>query len=554
MPKYSSKINIQLIAETLLKSGISNIVISPGSRNGGLTMQFVNDDRFNCYSVVDERSAGFVALGMAQKLNEPVVVCCTSGSAAVNYYPAITEAFYQNVPIVVLTADRPVNYVDLFDGQTIRQENVFEKHVYASIQLEEEEDDATITDNFLKIKDCMKAVWQKKGPVHINMPFSEPLYESIDEKLIDFDKLSLGKAEYPAVDWSTLLSEASDTKKILILVGGQSKDNALQFHLDKLSEYKNVIILTETTSNLNISKGISQIDSVLKNISISNYSEFKPDLLITLGQNVISKKIKNFLRENKPKYHWHVNLYWQPDTYFSLTQKIYLEANDFVSEFYKKVEFQDSNYRDLWLLTNRINSEFQNSFMESVAWSDLFVFKTTIENFPQSSNIHYSNSAVIRYSQLFEHDSSNSIFCNRGTSGIDGSTSTAIGHAIKAKERTILVTGDISFFYDSNALWNNYIPANFRIVLVNNGGGNIFKIIPGPSSTNALEKFFETKHQLTAEHLAAMFNFEYKKVANKYDLKNYWREFYANSDIPKILEIDTKMAPNAEILKVFMSM
>src|SRR5690554_1876938 len=145
MPIFSSKINIQLIAETLINAGISNIVISPGSRNGGLTMQFVNDERFKCYSIVDERCAGFVALGMAQKLKEPVVLCCTSGSAALNYYPAIAEAFYQNIPLIVLTADRPANYVDLFDGQTIRQENVFEKHTQHNIQLSEAESDTEIT-------------------------------------------------------------------------------------------------------------------------------------------------------------------------------------------------------------------------------------------------------------------------------------------------------------------------------------------------------------------------------------------------------------------------
>lgn len=554
MPKYSTKLNIQLVAETLIHTGISRVVLSPGSRNGGLMMQFANDERFNCYSVVDERSAGFVALGMAQSLGEPVVVCCTSGSAVVNYYPAITEAFYQNTPLIVLTADRPANYVDLFDGQTIRQEMLFEKHSYANVQLVEEEDDKAMLDNFLKIKDCIKSAWHQQGPVHINMPFSEPLYEWTEEKLISFDQINLGEPSYPTVDWDQLEKEIAGVSKVMVLVGSQKKDAFLQAQMQRLAEYENVIILTETTSNLHLDKGIAQIDAVLRNIDEVNYDEFAPDLLITLGQNVISKKIKKFLRDHQPKAHWHVDLFWHPDTYFALTHKIHLEPAVFVQELCERMPSVASKYRSLWLLTNKMNLAYQQNFMESAPWSDLFVFKSCVANYPKNTNIHYSNSAVIRYSQLFSHDESNAVYCNRGTSGIDGSTSTAVGFAMESKSPTILVTGDISFFYDSNGLWNNNIPVSFRIILVNNGGGNIFKIIPGPSQTNALEQFFETKHHLTAEHLATMFGFEYKKVANKFDLKNFWPSFYAASDQPKILEIDTKSARNAEVLKEFMTM
>lgn len=554
MPKYSSKLNIQLIAETFLKSGISNVVISPGSRNGGLTMQFVNDNRFTCYSVVDERSAGFVALGMAQKMREPVIVCCTSGSAAANYYPAVTEAFYQNVPLVILTADRPSNFVDLFDGQTIRQENLFEKHSYSNVQLSEEEDDTTITENFLKIKDSMQALWQHQGPIHINMPFSEPLYESTEQKMIDIEKLNLSMSKPNLTDWDKLKKETQGLRKIMILVGMQVPDESFQKLMEQLSQFENIIVLTESTSNLNLSSGISQIDAVLRSLDKLGDKKYQPELLITLGQNVISKKIKQFLRNHQPAFHWHVDLNWHPDTYFALTQKIETDALTFVSEFINNIPMVSSDYREVWLTANRKNKKFQQLFMPDLPWSDLFAFKSTIENFPTRATIHYSNSAVIRYSQLFCHNKTNFVYCNRGTSGIDGSTSTAVGHAIKSEEQTLLVTGDISFFYDSNGLWNNYIPNNFRIVLVNNGGGNIFKIIPGPDSTDALENFFETKHNLTAEHLARMFNFDYKKVANKYDLKNYWKEFYANSEKPKILEIDTKTVPNAEVLRAYMGM
>lgn len=263
MPKFSSKINVQLIAEVFFNAGIRDVVISPGSRNGGLTMQFVNDDRFNCYSIVDERCAGFVALGMAKKLKAPAVICCTSGSAGLNYYPAVAEAFYQNVPLIVLTADRPEDYVDLFDGQTIRQENVFEKHSLFNTQLSESEEDVEITNNFLKIKEALKVSINKNGPVHINMPFSEPLYEFTSQKLIDFEKLNIEGSPTEPIAWNELIKELNQSEKIMILVGMQEKDSTFQATMEQLSTYENIIILTETTSNLYLKNSISKIDITL---------------------------------------------------------------------------------------------------------------------------------------------------------------------------------------------------------------------------------------------------------------------------------------------------
>lgn len=549
MQQRSAKINIQLISETFKQLGIEDIVISPGSRNGGLTMQFVNEPDFNCYSIVDERSAAFVALGMAQKTQKPVVVCCTSGSAAANYYPAVTEAFYQNIPMIVLTADRPATFTDLFDGQTIRQENLFEKHVFYSAQLIEDESDESLTANFLKIKEAVQKAVINSGPVHINMPFSEPLYEFTEEKLIDFDQIGQPEFAENKIDFDLLKKEYAQSAKVMVLVGQHIPDAVFNCLAAELSVFENMIILTETTSNICVDNVISQIDAVLRNIKSDQIPQFQPDLLITLGQNVISKKIKQFLRENKPKFHWHVDPFWHPDTYFSLTQKVESTANRFLTEFLNQFETIKSDYRENWLQINRRNHQLQHEFMQDLPWTDLYVFKYIIQHFPEEYVVHYSNSAVIRYSQLFKHEKNNAVYCNRGTSGIDGSTSTAIGFAMKSEKPVVLVTGDISFFYDSNALWNNEIPKNFRIILVNNGGGNIFSIIPGPSTTNALEKFFETKHNLKASYLAEMFGFTYSEVRNMAEIKSAFETFYNDSDKPKLLEINTKEAPNAETLR-----
>lgn len=554
MQQFSAKLNVQLIAEIFAQSDILDIVISPGSRNGALTMQFTNDSRFNCYSIVDERSAAFVALGMAQSMQKPVVICCTSGSAAANYYPAITEAYYQNIPLIVLTADRPANYTDLFDGQTIRQENMYENHVYHSTQLLESEDEESLTENFSKIKKSLVAAFHNSGPVHINMPFSEPLYTSTQEKLINLDTINFPITAREKIDWTLLENEYYAGQKVMILVGLQYPDDALERLLQKISDFENIIVLTETTSNLHHNQFIAQIDAVLRNIKTSEIDLYKPDLLITLGQNVISKKIKQFLRDNPPKFHWHVDLHWHPDTYFSLTQKIKCNAQDFVYEFSKEFVSLDSDYRQNWLTKNSYNADLQQHFMQNIGWNDLHCFKNIIDNYPHNWAIHYSNSSVIRYSQLFLHHPSNPVYCNRGTSGIDGSTSTAIGFAMQHNKPVVLVTGDISFFYDSNALWNNYIPAHFRIILVNNGGGNIFKIIPGPDTTQALERFFETRHDLNALYLAKMFGFEYHQVNSMESLNDAWKDFYQKSTRPKILEIDTKNAPNAETLRAFITL
>ena len=217
--KFSKKLNVQLLVETLKSFGIENIVLSPGSRNGALATHFTHHPDFKTYSIVDERSAGFVALGMAQQTRKPVVVCCTSGSALVNYYPAVTEAFYQNVPLIVLSADRPEHLVDNFDGQTIRQKNVLDLHTYQSTQLTEDESTQALTDNLGLIKKAVASCLQNSGPVHINMPFSEPLYEFQDSIDIQFEQISIPKKEKIEIDFNQFSKKWNSSKKSIGWVG-----------------------------------------------------------------------------------------------------------------------------------------------------------------------------------------------------------------------------------------------------------------------------------------------------------------------------------------------
>ena len=551
--KISKKLNVQLIAETLLAFGINHIVLSPGSRNGALTMQFVNDKRFKTYSVVDERSAGFVALGMAQQIQKPVVVCCTSGSATANYYPAVTEAFFQNIPLIVLSADRPEHLVDNFDGQTIRQKDIFEKHSVHNVQLSESEETDDLTRNLLLTKYALVDCIHKSAPIHINMPFSEPLYEYITEPDIVIDNITIDEKIYPEIDVFDYMRRWNAASKKLVLVGMHHPNPEFNQLIEQLGNDDSVVILHEVTSNIHHPRFINKIDQVIFPYPEEELEELKPDILLTIGQNIVSKKVKRFIREHKPEQHWHLDEYWQPDTFQCLTDKIETKPEFFLEQFVSFINPKNSGYYQKWDQIRTNNEIKHQEYIKMIPFSDLKVFDSIVRNYPTNWQIQYGNSSVIRYGLLFNHNTTNPVFCNRGTSGIDGSTSTAIGACISSGENTIMITGDISFIYDSNALWNVNMPKNFRIILINNGGGNIFKFIPGPSETDVIEDYFVTKHHFTAEHLAKMYDFEYQVVSNLSDLEEAYKNFYSESEKPKILEIDTKNAANDSILRGYFS-
>ncbi len=553
MKRFSKKLNVQLIAETFKAFGIEHIVLSPGSRNGALATHFTHHPDFKTYSIVDERSSGFVGLGMAQQMRKPVVLCCTSGSALVNYYPAVTEAFYQNVPLIVLSADRPEHLIDNFDGQTIRQKNALELHTYHSTQLTEDESTQALADNLGLIKKAVGCSIQNSGPVHINMPFSEPLYEFQEMIDLQFEEFKFPPIEIEKleIDYENLAQKWNSAEKKLVLVGMQFPDKKLNEWMKKLADDDSVVILTETTSNLDSKRFFNKIDSVIYSLKEETMEHLKPEILLTIGQNVVSKKVKSFIRNHSPKQHWHLDEFWHPDTFQCLTDKIHSAPLAFLQEFVPKIYQQKSHYFNDWHSV-RVEKEIkQKDFAAQTGFSDFKVFEKLIQTFPENTQIQYGNSSVIRYAQLFEHSPENEIFCNRGTSGIDGCTSTAAGASMVNGKQTVLVTGDISFFYDSNGLWNRYIPNSFRIIILNNGGGNIFKIIPGPENSGVVESVFETRHHLTAEYLAKMFGFEYIKIESQSDLDHELEDFYQDSQRPKIMEINTSDIENAAIQREY---
>jgi 2-succinyl-5-enolpyruvyl-6-hydroxy-3-cyclohexene-1-carboxylate synthase len=539
----------QSIIEILSAKGINNIIISPGSRNAPLTIGFAQNPNFKCYSIADERCAAFFALGIAQQTKEPTVIVCTSGSALLNYYPALAEAFYSQIPLIVISADRPQSKIDIGDGQTIRQENVFLNHSVFNANLTEEASE----ENDLKINLAIETAISKKGPVHINAPFEEPLYETTEELSVKpiITTSEVENAPKTIENSEEIISVWNNAKRKLILVGVNEANIIDQEVIENLASDPSVVVLTETTSNLHHPTFINSIDTLITPFDDIDFKEFNPEVLVTFGGMVVSKRIKGFLRKYKPKQHWHIDTLRAYDTFGALTKHFEMQPNDFFTDLLSKTSFVKSNYFKNIDTVYKTRLEKREEYLSKISFSDFKVFEKVIKTLPQNSLLQISNSSAIRYAQLVDIDETIEVFCNRGTSGIDGSTSTAIGASVGNTKQTVFITGDISFLYDSNALWNSYIPKNFKIILVNNGGGGIFRILPGHEEKPVFNTYFETSHNLTAEHLAKMYGMNYLTVKDSESLEIGIESLYNSDDVPTILEIFTPTIENDIILKQY---
>lgn len=536
----------QSIIEICLAKGITTIVISPGSRNAPLTLGFANNPAFQCYSIADERAAAFFALGIAQQTKHAVALVCTSGSALLNYYPAFAEAFYSQIPLIVISADRPQNKIDIGDGQTIRQENVFENHSLYNANLHE----VVSKENDTKINRAIDAALHKKGPVHINAPFEEPLYETVSE--LSVDVLVNAFANFISVpvieDLSEFVEIWNNSTRKMILVGVNEPNAIKESIINFIAEEESVVVMTETTSNLHHPSFINTIDTIITPFTNEDFEDFRPEILVTFGGMIVSKRIKAFLRKYKPKYHWHIDPLRAYDTFGALTKHFEINSNRFFEAFLPLTKKIESDYFIKMDKVKKLREAKHEIYLNKIPFSDFVVFEQVIKSLPTNSQLQISNSSAIRYAQLIEIDPSIEVYCNRGTSGIDGSTSTAIGAAVANKKQTVFITGDVGFLYDSNALWNNYIPKNFKIIVINNGGGGIFRILPGHEETPVFNTFFETSHCLTAEHLAKMYGFEYHIASNETSLATNLTALYAQNEKPSILEVFTPTLENDSIL------
>ena len=540
---------IQILTDLLEKNHIKNVIFSPGSRNAPLVLAIRNNEFFNSKVIVDERSAGFIALGMAQQLQEPVIICSTSGSAALNYAPAICEAFYQKIPLIVLTADRPPEWIDQGEGQSINQNAIYNNYIAGSFQFPVDENPDTLWQSGRITNEAINLCVKTQQPVHINLPFREPLYETVKHS-ISRNKIELTQLDktIKTKDWELLTNQWNSFSRKLIICGLNQKNEKLNFLLNELSSDEQTIVLTETTSNLIGDNFIQCIDRTLERVS--GNPDFNPELIISLGGSIISKKIKLLFRKFNPKQHWHVNNDEKAmDVFTSLTRIIPMEEDLFFESFISRINTSPKGkFKSLWLKEFFISQKKHLEFLQNAPWSDLKAHQLINQSIPSNTNLHVGNSTSIRYVQLFNNTKKITFNSNRGVSGIDGSTSTAIGAAIVNKKNTLLITGDLSFVYDSNALWNNYIPENLKIIVLNNDGGGIFKIIPGPSTSEFLKENFVSNNTANIKLLAEAHQIKHLYSSNEKETENQLLELF-NMAGPVILEIDTKKANNNKVLK-----
>lgn len=570
----SNKRIVRNLIEICAAKGIKYILISPGSRNAPLNISFNEDERFQCISVPDERVAAFIALGIGQQTGIPALISCTSGTAALNYASGIAEAFYQQIPMLVVTADRPPEWTNQGDGQTINQTNVFHNYIKKSydlpVNIEQKEEDWSANRMISEaIEQTMN--YGTPGPVQLNMPFREPLYKTEDyygQPLPKIIQTVATTTQFPKSTMEDLMEIWNKSDRILILVGLLPIQHELNEVLGKLTQKdKRVVVLTEKTANLNHADFCPAIDRVIETFeSLEETQQFKPDLLITIGHSIVSKKIKALLRPgiddvqplHSPKFRdkrttWHIGKeQFHLDTLQSLTHHIPAFANDFFEQF---IEYITPNSKDdyskLWQNRNLATIKYHHEYLKTCEWSDLKAFKRVLDVLPQGTNLQMGNSSAIRYVLLFPQRKDVIYNSNRGVAGIDGCTSTAIGAAIVNNRPTTVITGDISFFYDSNAFWNNHLPENLRVILINNGGGNIFRIIPGPDTTNQLADYFETHHNLQSKHIANLFDLNYYQANSDETLAEALKIFYEKQENgrPAILEIITPRLENDKVLK-----
>ena len=550
----SDKKHVQQLASLLRAKEIEDIVISPGSRNGPMIHTFAGSGLFNCRNVVDERSAAYFAMGIAHAKNKPVVLVCSSGTASLNYAPAVAEAFYLNIPLIVLTADRPDYWIDQAESQCIQQKGIYSNFTKKEISLPLGESEKELWFAAREINECLNlAISGTPAPVHINIPLEEPLHSLIEAELPEAKTINVAKTEpiLSSSELEELAAAFNGAEKVLILAGQQNPNSELETVLNDLTEKTGVIILKEHLSNINSERFCSSIDAIMASILNDDLENFQPDLLISFGAQFVSKSLKQFLRQNKPKAHWHLSLSGEHfDTYQSLTKVVTTEATSFFQQLSEKLDKKNSTYSQLWKNKETEVNNLRDQYISQSPWCDLTVFNQLKNAVPENSVVHLGNSSPVRYALIVAATKGVEYCGNRGTSGIDGPLSTAVGFASESEKINTIILGDLSFFYDSNALWNKYIGKNLRVIVINNRGGNIFGLIKGPGDSPAFHEHFFTENNVKAEGIAKTFGLDYFKAENSDELQNSLKNFYCEEQqSPALLEIFTDAEVNTQTFR-----
>lgn len=547
---YSDKKNVLQLVALLKEHGIRNVVLCPGSRNMPIVQTLVQHPFFSCHAVTDERNAGFFAVGLALNSGRPSVVCCTSGTALLDMHPAVAEAYYLQVPLVVVSADRPAAWIGQMDGQTLHQEHVFHDVVKKEVCLPEihtrEEEwycNRLINEALLEMNH------HGKGPVHINVPISEPFFDFTVEQLPEvrviqrYQGLNVYEREY-----GSLIARLGRYSKRMVVAGQQNMIYQFERKTAKMI-YKYFTWLCEHTANQTVPGiPVKNFDMVLASLDESQKDKLSPDLVITYGGHIVSKRLKQWLRKYPPKEHWHVASDGEVrDTFGALTTVIEMDPFEFIE---KVAVLIDSNvgyeYPKQW---EYLSKKTEEPFFE---YSEMSAIGALLHALPANSTLHLANSSVVRYAQMFKLPKEVEVCCNRGTSGIEGSLSTALGYAWASDKLNFILLGDLSFFYNMNALWDNSSRGNVRILLLNNGGGEIFGSL-GVQLAGPAEKYVKGLHRMSAKEWAIANKFDYTSVHNSEELEAVLPAFVqAEQQInPQFVEVFTNQSDDVRLLNSF---
>lgn len=560
---YTSNEYCRQIVSLLHSHGVQTAYCSPGSRNAPLLLAIDECEGIDKHIVIDERSAAFQACGCSLIEQNPVALFCTSGTAVLDYAPAVAEAYYSGLPLIVVSADRPREWIDQEDSQTIRQYGVLSHFVKGSYDVraipegsqKEYSEDVKWTVNRTVNEALLKALEGKPGPVHINVQLAEPLGDLTDLPLPSQRSVSLISAsESLSADTLKKLAYEVAGAKVMLVAGFSLPDHVLDKAVRNFSSLPNVVVMAETIANLHDPQQMStMIDSVLCDMSEEEKEAMRPDIVISIGGALVSRMLKQYLRNYPPRLHWnigHSNYFC--DCFKSLTQKIEISPAPFFRQLcgaMRKIKISiDSDYFSTWKRYRKKSAELSDRYIQKSQWSDLkaldYIFKKM-----SFDNLFVSNGTAVRYSQILPH-SCHAEYCNRGVSGIDGSTSTAVGAAWAYNGKTTLLSGDISWLYDSGASVLGNVPSDMRMVVVDNSGGGIFRFIKSTSGIpeETREKYFCVENLPDIPSIASAYGMEVMEAEDMNELRQGVDWLSEESDFPRMLVVVTPPQESAEVL------
>lgn len=543
------------VAALLAAHGVNEVVISPGSRNAPLIEAIDSVKNLHTTIVIDERSAAFVALGKASITQHCVALVCTSGTAMLNYAPALAEANYRNLPLLVLTADRQHELINRNDGQTIVQPDSYGRYIKQWFNLDCR-DNSRFRD--IIINDAVNSAMQLPyGPVHLNIEIPDPSLDNNESEETSFTEPQaiecIGATRLLSRDKiSELASRLQSPTRVMIVAGCNNPDNRLNRAILKLCSCGNFICLADSISNLHGHGIINFTDTILSELDKKQLDLLKPDIVLSHGGAILSTTLKKYLRDNMIE-HWHIGLTTSSqDTFGSMTLRIETQPSVFYRQLAVSIKRNGGtdDYTSRWILLAKHAVESAKTFIENSPWCDLKAVCRIMSMTPQSYNIQLSNGMSVRYAQVlsFKH---HRVDCNRGVSGIEGSTSTAIGASTMYHGNTLLITGDMSAEYDLNALLLQCKSPRFKMVVVMNGGGGIFNYIKGTRDFKEVDRYMVVKQNLPIENIANAAGFKVFVATDETELNKHYRMMLAENKMPALLVIKTSSADSAYIMRQF---